>query len=346
MSDLRWTKTQDSKEWDRFMSENGGSVFHSWSWRRVRESVGDRPLYLVCRDGKGTIIAACPFFYRKASRYLVYLESLQWSPIGGPVVSGQLGEIPEVIKSLQNSVKFSITNPVVSLQLRVHQQPMVQILTSMRFRYNASQGLFILNLASKTPQDIWKNGFQKHDRQAVKYYEERASSFTFARSDSDFTDYVALHQETMRRMGETPRSLDYLSSMRLNFGEQFKIALVTFENRLIAGFAMICDAKSSTVYLGLNIGYSRTKNIHSPMIFMNWKVVNWASENGLGFVNFGVADSKSSDPVHKIKQKFGPEFVPIYRFTIPTSNIPYKFARRIGRALRGVRGSAASNDEA
>jgi hypothetical protein len=299
---------------------------------------------MVYRDSKGEIMAACPFFYRKGTRRLMYLESLPSSPIGGPVVSSKLSEIPEVIKSLQKSIKFSIINPIISLQLRIHEQQMAQILTSMRFRHDTGQGLSVLNLASRTQQDIWKDGFEKHDRQAVKFYEDHVSSFTFAKSDSDFVDYVALHQETMHRMGESSRSLDYISSMRLNFGGQFKIALVAFENRLIAGFSMICDSKSSTVYLGLNIGYSRTKNMHSPIIFMNWKVVNWASENGFKFVNFGVSGSSSNDPVYKIKQKFGAEFVPTNRFIIPISNMPNSFARRIHRALRDAKGPAASND--
>jgi lipid II:glycine glycyltransferase (peptidoglycan interpeptide bridge formation enzyme) len=275
---------------------------------------------------------------------MLYLESLPQSPIGGPVMDVQQS-ISDIIEPLRKSVSFSILNPVVSLQFRVHQKSMIEPLLAMGLRHDASQGLFVLDLTTKTREQIWNEEFKKHDRQAVKYYEDRASVFSFAKDEGDFVKYQALHQETMSRTGEPSRSLEYLLSMHKNFGERFKIALVVFEHKLVAGFAMICDARSSTVYLGLNVGYSKTKNIHSPIVYMNWKIVNWASDNGFRFVNFGRTDASSKDPVHKLKQKFASEFVPVYRFVLPTSNSPYSIARSIKRLIPGTKNSKGPENE-
>jgi hypothetical protein len=345
MSGLRWSRTEDSREWDDFVSRNGGSIFHTWAWRRARESAGDRALYLACRDGKGVLAAVCPFFYRKSARRLQYLESLPNTPIGGPVIDAHQGNIPEIIGLLRKSVNFSIRNPVVSLQFRIHRPSVAHSLLGSGLRYEASQGLFILNLSSKARDHIWKMEFSKHDRQAVKYYEDRGSVFSFADSESDFIEYQVLHQETMSRAGETSRPLEYVSGLRSNFGEQFKIALVTLEEKLIAGFMMLCDLRVSTVYLGLNVGYSKIKNMHSPVVYTNWKIVNWASDEGFRVVNFGRTDADSKDPVNKLKRKFASEFIPVYRFTVPTSHIPYSAVRSIDRGIQGMRKSLASSDE-
>jgi CelD/BcsL family acetyltransferase involved in cellulose biosynthesis len=332
LSQYKWSQAEDGKEWDDFVSRNGGSVFHTWAWKSVRESAEHRSLYLLCRNGEGQIVAACPFSYRRTRRYLFYLESLHASPIGGPIVESKLVDPSEAIKMLQKSVKFTMRNPVVSLQLRVHQQPLVQTLAGMGYHDDHSQGLFVLDLESKSLVDIWSKGFEKHDRQAVKFYEGHGSTMTFASNEDDLLNYVSLHQETMRRVGELPKTMEHFIRMQSHLDERLKIALVTYDNKLIAGFTMICDAKSSTVYLGLNIGYSKMKNMHSPMIFINWRLVNWASENGFRFVNFGRTDANSNDPIHRIKQRFSSEFVPVHRFVLPTS-VSYSVVKSIDRII-------------
>ncbi|MDA4114490.1 MAG: GNAT family N-acetyltransferase [Thaumarchaeota archaeon] len=260
-------------------------------------------------------------------------------------MDGQPGDIPEIIGSMSKSVTPSIRNPVVSLQFRVHQQAMIQPLLGAGMRHDVRQGLSILSLVSKPREYIWNNEFGKHDRQAVKYYDDRGASFTFAQSESDFIEYQALHHETMSRAGERPRPREFFSRMQSNLGEKFKVGLITFEGKLIAGFAMICDPRTSTVYLGLNIGYTRVRNIHSSMLYLNWKIVNWASENDFRVINFGITESDHNDPNHKMKEKFGSEFVPVYRFILPTSRITYSVGKTIDRKIGSLRKSLSPSEK-
>ena len=329
MSQPKWSQAEDGKEWDDFVLRNGGSIFHTWAWKLSREIIGSRSLYLIHRDIGGKIAAACPLVYRKTKQHFFYLESLHGSPIGGPIVDGRLVDVSESIRALQRSIRFSLVNPIISLQLRVHEDAMVQTLAGMGYEDDQKQSLFILDLESTTPEEIWNSGLEKHDRQAVKFYEGRSSNFFFANSKIDISDYLALQEETMRRGGDQPRSMDYFLGLQKHFGERFKISMATVENRPVAGFTMLCDVNKSTLHLGLSVGYSKAKNMHSPMVFMNWKLVNWASENGFRFVSFGRTESKSTDPIHRLKQRFSSKSVPIHRFTIPTSKVSYSIAKSI-----------------
>ena len=82
--------------------------------------------------------------------------------------------------------------------------------------------------------------------------------------------------------------------------------------------------------------------MHSPVIYLNWRALKWAAENGFRYVNFGLTKSASSSAVHRTKKKFGGEFVPSYKFTLPISKISYILASKIGRVLRVARGSVRS----
>lgn len=253
--------------------------------------------------------------------------------MAGPIIEEQSGQSSEIIKSIRRVVKRSVFNPVTSMKIRTHQQPIVQLLDKLGFSHEMHDGLFILDLHSKSKDDVWNHGFDKHDRQAVKYYEERGSKFTIARERKEFDDYLALHGESLARGRE--RQLippEFFPRMQSNLGEQLKVATITVEDELIGGFSMICDSNISMVHLAV-IGYSRTKNIHSPVVYMNWKTINWALENGFRYVNFGPTTSDSSNPVYKTKQKFEGVFMPRHRFTVPTSKVYYPLAKSVKKIL-------------
>ena len=207
MSRAQWSETQDRTEWDNFVTQNGGSAFHLWAWRMVIEKTDLKPFYLAYRDTEGRLMAICPFFYRKGGRRLLYLESLPTSHMSGPVISAQATNTSQILELLRKSVRFSPFNPVISLKIRTDQQSVIQPMIALGFEHTEDV-LFVLDLHEMTPDYIWKNGFQKHDRQAVKYYEQQASAFGFARDEVEYTDFWALYHESLQRKGVSSRSLD------------------------------------------------------------------------------------------------------------------------------------------
>jgi hypothetical protein len=324
--------------------QNGGSVFHTWRWRKVMESTGAKSLYLACRNSKGALLAVCPFFFEKAGYRLQLLDSLPIAHMGGPIIDYKTANVSTTMESLPKSVKFSISNPILSMVLRVHDPLIVKSLRGLGFGCDADTGLFILDLLEKAPQDIWNQGFHKHERQAVKFYEESDASFGLARHESEYTDFWSLYQESLQRKEAHPMSPDFLTALRLNFGEQFQVAVACFEGKTVAAQSLICDPRNSMIHFAM-AGYSRSKNIHSPAVYLNWKTIAWASENAFRYINFGPASSDPKDLIHKFKSKFCGKPIIRYKFTLPTTAIPYLVARRISRALRGARRSVVSNNE-
>ena len=333
---VAWSETQDGGEWDDFVTENGGSVFHSWSWRKVLEDNQLKPFYLVCRDGEGRILAVCPFFYR-AGRRLQYLDSLPDTFSAGPIIGSLATDKPEILAALPKSVKFSLLNPVAAMVIRTHRQEVIDEMVALGFQHAAKHGFFILDLQKTTPEHIWTNGFKKHDRQAVKYYDQ-GTRFEFA---DDERDYLALARPDWKVYKGRVFRAESVSRIRAIMGDQVRLALITDSNgTALGGFLMLFDppGPKSCVHL-MWIKHAPERNIHSVVTLIDWKAINWAHDRGFRYINLGpypmLGSSKPGHPFYKLKERFEVTPVPRYEFVVPVSSVSYSIARRISRLLHG-----------
>lgn len=306
-------------------------MFHLWSWRNVLESERRKALYMACLDSEGRILAVCPFLRSAGTRFL-FLESLPYSSMAGPVVSGMAPSLGSILTALPKSVQFSLLNPIVAMQLRVHQEKIIAPLLALGIEYTFNRGLFVLNLQETPLEKIWNSGFKKHDRQAVKYYDQN-STFRFAEKEDEFQEYFSLHEGLIRRDNKELLPRNFMAKMLSNLGDRLKVAVVSSGERIIAGFSVMADSSNSMVHLTL-MGYSRVKNIHSPVVYLNWRTLEWAHEQGFKYVDFGLTKSNPADPVYQLKERFMATFLPSYLFRMPTYGLSYSIARRINQYLR------------
>jgi hypothetical protein len=336
MGEARWSEAQDPTEWDDFVKKHHGSIFHLWAWKRVLESDGSRSLYLACRDESGKIVAVCPFFY-KSGRRLLYLDSLPDSHTAGPILEST-NRSGKILSSLSKSVKFSPFNPVIAMQIRTHRREIIEPLTKLRFPNETTHSLFVVNLTARPPEHIWNNGFKKHDRQAVKHYEQQGTQFGFARDDSDYSAYAELQKGStifFRSVVHSPERAEFLARMRAYAGDRVKVAIAKKDAQIIAGVSLLCEPENSTVHFAI-VRYLRENNIHSRVTYLYWRAINWAADEGYRFVNLGsYSYAKSSLPDHpfsKLRERFEAEAVPRYQFVLPISRA-YAIARKIGRVF-------------
>lgn len=336
-----WSEARDQEEWDDFVTHNGGSAFHLWSWRKALEGSGMKPVYLAYRGSEG-IVAVCPFFCR-SGRHLRYLDSLPHSNTSGPVVGDHCDDPSRAMATLPRSVRFSLSNPVVAMRVRTHQGRVIGLLEGLRFEHRQTTELFLLDLSQSKPERIWNESFNKHDRQAVKHYEERAE-FRFV---GDPREYLALARPDWRYYDGAERG--FIPKIMENLGDRASLALaVDATGTPLAGFLMLFDPQSEpdrTVHL-LAVRYSTEDNIHSPVTYLNWMAVNWAREKGFHYVDFGsyprTRSSNPSDPFCKLKLRFGIRPVPRCEFILPVSSVPYSIAKDIRRVVYAVSGFQAT----
>jgi len=328
----RWSEARDPVEWDQFVTRNGGSVFQTWSWRRLLEDRGLSPFYMVSRGSDGAIVAACPFVYSRGRRFL-YLDILPDSFMGDPIVSENVGDAREVFASLAGSVRFSPRRPVLAIHIIAHKNTIIEPLKALGFaNKEVKYGLLITDLGNSSLDQIWSQGLEKHDRQAIKYYESRGTLFRVTSDRNDYEEFFELSEGP----DWNPHGKENLYS-NANIQGSLRLAQVVLEGKTIAGLLFLVDPPISTVHL-LTVRYSVIRNIHSPVTYVNWKMIGWANENGFRYIDFGpwlsdhVVDS--AHLAHRMKNRFQATFVPRVKFTIQPSGISYAIARKINRGTR------------
>jgi lipid II:glycine glycyltransferase (peptidoglycan interpeptide bridge formation enzyme) len=217
--------------------------------------------------------------------------------------------------------------------LRVHQQSIVNCLVQSGFNYQIEAGDFILDIAERPPEQIWNKVFRKDERNDIRYFEKYSLSLGFAQHESEYSDFFNLYQESMLRQDYKPISHDFFKNLRSTLGQQFRVISFTSENKVIAGLAILCDTKNSEVRFNF-VGYQPQKGGRSFTQYIYWKAVNWASENGFKYVNFGRTSPDETNSVHRLKQKFGGEFVPEYKFVLPVNSTFVSIARSINKIFQ------------
>jgi Acetyltransferase (GNAT) domain len=342
MNEILWSKTSDSKEWDDFVSRNGGNLFQLWSWRTLLETTGARPLYLTCRNAKGTLIAVCPFFYdpiqlRFVPGALKVLDSLPYVQSGphiaGPIINNQQTNVPEILDLLHKSIKFSIHDPVISIILRVNNQLIVTSLIDLKFSYQVEAGDFVLNLDKIPPEQIWNKVLPANERKEIRYFDRSDLSVYAAESQKDRYDFLDVYFESMKRQNYKPISSQFFHNMQKYLGNQFKVFLIVSKNEVVGGFGLLCDVDRSEVRHSY-VGYTLVNTGRSFMPYIYWKIVNWASENGFRNLNFGRTSPNPLDPIHRMKGKFGAEFFPEYKFVLPVDSAFVSFAKSINKIFQ------------
>jgi hypothetical protein len=293
---------------------------------------------MSCRNNKGDLVAICPFFYGKVRRGFYFLDSLPEGHMTGPLISTEATNTKEILESLTRSVKFSIFDPIVSMMLRVHQPLIAGCLIDMGFTYEVS-GLFILDFLKKKPADVWEQVFGKDERNELRYYERGGSSLELARGESDYESFLAILHDSQRHQGYGLLTREFLSSLRSNFGENFRVASIIVKNERVASVGFFCDTSNSIVHW-VYVGYSRTRNSRSSNFFAGWRVMNWAWENGFRYVDFGPTSPDPTNPRHRVKKKYGGDWVERYEVRVPVQSrfaLPiYVRSRSLARSVINV----------
>jgi hypothetical protein len=329
LTNYRWSRATDQKEWDDFVLQNGGSVCQSWTWKLYLEDSGNSTVYVICRNGRGDIVAACPFAVIRKGKTACVLESLPFTS-AGPIVNSEVEDYASLLTSLSKFHTFSPLMPLpISMTIRTDQPGIYKPMSDLGWKYVIHQGDFRLDFQETTPQTIWNQVFRKDERNELRFYQRAGFSFHLAENEGDYDAFIELYRESMARRGYGER-VRQISSMRNCFKDSFGVCLLESEGRLVAGISFLCNEKESTVRLD-KIGYAPIKNSRSPYFFMLWMMVNWACEKRYRFLRLGTTSADEKHPLHHIKRKFGGTFIPEYDFRVPISSRSLSALRSLNR---------------
>src|SRR3989442_5655661 len=146
-------------EWDNFVAScSNGTIFHVSAWKRVLEMQGLRSAYFVARDGRGSIMSACPFFLVSIMGGIANsLISLPKSDIGGPIFK-DMSNTAELGIHLMKAIKRTALILRIPLAVASLSDPVAsKSLSFGNVTVSSTSGYFVLDFDRLAPESIWSS---------------------------------------------------------------------------------------------------------------------------------------------------------------------------------------------
>ncbi len=213
------------------------------------------------------------------------------------------------------------------LEIRGGMESFDPILSSMTIKKNLYKR-FVLSLTTK--DQVWDN-IQKSKRKAIK----KALSLVEVRDlpISELNSLYSLYCRNMRRFGSPPYNQEYFVHFYSHLVEkgQGKIIGAYHHGKLVAALVGLCYR--DRVHIIIAVSDPQYQELR-PNDAVHWKFIEWASENGFKWFDFGRVREESGQ--FEYKQKWGPILLdlPSYFVIWNGKNIPEVDPRRYHLAVK------------
>src|SRR3989338_7156694 len=266
---------QDKKEWDKFLNnkvvpteKEQKTFLHSWQWGlfNYQLSIINYQLGIYHKD---ELIGVALVLKIRAKR-----GTFLFIPYG-PIIK---------VKSKNLKVK--------SYELLINHLKKLGYKSAPAHMH--SERNWIVNI-NKSEEEIL-SGMRKTTRnlirQAIKNKELQIINYKSKYKEQELDDFHCIYQETFKRQGFSGFTKNYFQKELEAFGDDAKIFLVKYENKILAGAIVI--------FFGDTAYYHHAASTHSKLpatYLMNWEIIREAKKRGCKYYNmWGV--SKENDKKH------------------------------------------------
>lgn len=292
----------DREEWNKFVEENGGTVFHLYEWPEIlHKTYGYIPVYFCARENgelKGimpAIITRRPFGRR--------LVSLPFADYSGSLPSNGVGT--EILKF---AMKFSQDR---KLGLMVYSLVESPLLRSYRFF-----DTFWLD-TTRSFDSAWSENFSKKVRNAVRKAGKMGVVVQKETGEDFLKEYYKIYLETMHRLSAMPHHYSFFRNLRVAFGEKFEMYSARYNGELIAGIITLTFNQRTHVWSNA----SKKKYLYlAPNNALYCEVIRRACESDVVLVDLGTSLLNTTH--YQFKAAWGGEAKPVYTLANFSSKIP------------------------
>jgi len=294
---------QDKKEWDKFLNnkvvpteKEQKTFLHSWQWGlfNYQLSIINYQLGIYHKD---ELIGVALVLKIRAKR-----GTFLFIPCG-PIIKVKSKNLKvksyelliNHLKKLayQENCSFIRISPILE-----DNEKNQELFKKLGFKsapaHMHSERNWIVNI-NKSEEEIL-SGMRKTTRnlirQAIKNKELQIINYKSKYKEQELDDFHCIYQETFKRQGFSGFTKNYFQKELEAFGDDAKIFLVKYENKILAGAIVI--------FFGDTAYYHHAASTHSKLpatYLMNWEIIREAKKRGCKYYNmWGV--SKENDKKH------------------------------------------------
>src|SRR3989338_6126160 len=294
---------QDKKEWDKFLNnkvvpteKEQKTFLHSWQWGlfNYQLSIINYQLGIYHKD---ELIGVALVLKIRAKRgtflFIPYGPIIKVKSKNLKVKSYEL--LINHLKKLayQENCSFIRISPILE-----DNEKNQELFKKLGFKsapaHMHSERNWIVNI-NKSEEEIL-SGMRKTTRnlirRAIKNKELQIINYKSKYKEQELDDFHCIYQETYKRQGFSGFTKNYFQKELEAFGDDAKIFLVKYENKILAGAIVI--------FFGDTAYYHHAASTHSKLpatYLMNWEIIREAKKRGCKYYNmWGV--SKENDKKH------------------------------------------------
>lgn len=289
-----------------------GTIFQALGMFEVyKKTKNYYPIYLAVEDDSKNIVGVLLAVIQKEHEGILGKFSARSIIIGGPLVKDNN---PKIIEFLLKEYNKEIKGKAIYTQIRNHWEwDINKKAIFKKSGYIYEPHLDIIHDLT-IPIDKQFMSLHKGRRKNIRRAEKADVKFREIQTVSEFEKSYELIQDTYKRvrLPMPDKSLFSKSYVTLTKNNILKVFVAIFEEKIIGTRMVLCY--NSLVY----DWYAGASNNHLdkyPNDFLPWKVIEWGSENGYKYFDFGGA-GKPDIPygVRDHKLKFGGKLVEHGRF--------------------------------
>lgn len=304
--------------WDQFidMSESP-TVYHTWEWKTFLEKRGFHSRYVLVRDSSRNVQAGCAFVLTPYHRLFRRYDSLPYFGLqgGGPLFRKD-GNKQYVCDSLVNWLRtVSLSARVVGSRIVTTDEEARRLFEARGMTFQAKRGFMIADLEKAPPETIWEKVFSNRESQrtVIRRLERMGIEMRVVADRGALKEFERLHRDSLVRLkAPIPPESFYNDLWETLSPRYLQIGIVSLTGKTLCAFIFLPFAQRRSVDLFL-IGYDREtlRNLSMPL-YVIWRMIEWARENGYRFVNLGRTPNNPADKHYRFKAQFGCSMIPCY----------------------------------
>ncbi len=298
MTHIKEYTSADRQDWDEYISSHAMSgPYLTTAWKSaIEQGYGHRTFYLAARDG-GAITGVLPLALIRSPLGNANLISLPFCDYGGI-----LSDNEETSNSLlehafalarEHRAGLQIRSPVESTLMKQHRE-LVQITNKCRMllRLPESSGMLWSGFKSKLRSQI-----RKPSREGLESRLGHAEILT---------DFYEVFCRNMRDLGSPVHSRKWIDSVVYAFGRGCKVCVVYKEENPVGGGIILTCGETAAIPWASTL---RDFNRLSPNMLLYWTFLEYATDNGFRFFDFG--RSTPGEGTYSFKRQWGAEAMPL-----------------------------------
>jgi FemAB-related protein (PEP-CTERM system-associated) len=282
----------DQQPWDDFVSSQpDASPYQRFAWKQAIEESYHHPcFYFIARDEQENVLGILPTVFIKPPLLAGKLCSLPFCDRGEA-----LATTPDTAQMLLDKALEIARNKGVTYEYRATSPVSEHVEGQTK---NGKKVRMLLELPESS--EALMKGFKAKLRSQIRKAEKNGLIVETGRSEAFINDFFHVFTINMKDLGSPTHSRQWFEAILKHYGHNIIISIVRYNGTPVGAGIVLLNAEMAAIPWASTI---RAYNKLAPNMLLYWSLLEYASNHGSRFFDFG--RSSYGEGTFRFKQQWG-----------------------------------------